>query len=68
MSGAAMDNPVSSINVKVSPIIVDNNQWSYQTYPWTIHGVLLSIFFYWTDKLINVMDKPTRLTMLYACA
>ena len=37
MSGAAMDNPVSSINVKVSLTILDNNQWSYQAYPWTIH-------------------------------
>ena len=44
MSGAAMDNPVSSINVKVSPTIVDNNQWSYQAYPWTIHGVLFQFF------------------------
>ena len=25
MSGAAMDNPVSSINVKVSPTILENN-------------------------------------------
>ena len=53
MSGAAMDNPVLSINVKVSPTTVDYNQWSYQAYPWTIHSVLFQIFFYWTDKLIN---------------
>ena len=46
---AAMDNPVSSINVKVSPTIVDNNQWSYQAYPWTIHE--------WTPPLYLWMSQ-----------
>ena len=40
MSGATMDNPVSSINIKAS--ILENNQWSCQPlsmdYPWSIHG------------------------------
>ena len=29
MSDAAMDNPVSSINVRVSLTILDSNQWIY---------------------------------------
>ena len=60
MSGAAMDNPVSSINVKVSPKILDNNQWSYQAYPGC---TVFQIF--WTDKLINA-DRQTK-PIAYPC-
>ena len=37
MSGAAMDNPVLSINVIVSLRILDSNHWNYQLHPWNIH-------------------------------